>query len=107
VVHQGGATQAAAFAVSEQMRDAGLKVCTHAGEASLKSQMKRADASGAHYAMIVGEEELGEGKVAIKALRGGAQGERFAQQQERVALDQASQILAKRLMVSVESTDGL
>lgn len=106
VVHQGGATQEAAFLVSEQMRDVGLKVCMHAGEASLKSQMKRADASGAHYAMIVGEEELGEGQVAVKALRGGAHGGPLAQQ-ERVALDQASQMLAKRLIGFVESTDGL
>jgi histidyl-tRNA synthetase len=55
VLHQGGATQARAFLVAEQLRDAGLDVILHAGVASLKSQMKKADASGAQYAVIVGE----------------------------------------------------
>ncbi len=69
VLHQGGATQALAFKVAEQLRDAGLDVVLHAGEASLKSQMKRADASGAEYAVIVGEAEAAEGRAMVKALR--------------------------------------
>ena len=54
VVHQGGATAARAFLTAERLRDAGLDVICHAGEASIKSQMKRADASGAEPA--TGEE---------------------------------------------------
>ncbi|MDH5207129.1 MAG: histidine--tRNA ligase [Burkholderiaceae bacterium] len=72
VAHQGGATAAQAFRVAEQLRDAGLDAVYHAGEGSLKSQMKKADASGAEYAVIVGEAELGNGAVALKALRGPA-----------------------------------
>jgi histidyl-tRNA synthetase len=69
VAHQGGETAAQAFLVAERLRDAGVDVAYHAGEASLKSQMKKADASGAEFAVIVGESELAQGAVALKALR--------------------------------------
>lgn len=80
VVHQGGATAHAAFLLAERLRDAGLDVVYHAGEASLKSQMKKADQSGAEYAVIVGEAELAQGAVAVKALRARAADAPFAQQ---------------------------
>jgi histidyl-tRNA synthetase len=51
------------------MRDAGLDVLLHAGESGLKSQMKKADASGAEFAVIVGASELAAGVAAVKALR--------------------------------------
>jgi histidyl-tRNA synthetase len=69
VVHQGGATAARAFLTAERLRDAGLDVICHAGEASLKSQMKRADASGAEFAVIIGETELASDSAAVKNLR--------------------------------------
>ena len=68
VVHQGGATAQAAFVLAERLRDDGLDVTYHAGVSSLKSQMKRADASGAAFAVIVGETELAQGAAAVKAL---------------------------------------
>jgi histidyl-tRNA synthetase len=71
VLHQGGATATAAFMVAEQLRAAGLDVLLHAGEASLKAQMKKADASGAEYAVIIGESELVSQSAAIKPLRTG------------------------------------
>jgi len=74
VAHQGGATAAQAFVVAERLRDAGLDALYHAGEGSLKSQMKKADASGAEFAVIVGETELAQGAVALKALRAEAAG---------------------------------
>jgi histidyl-tRNA synthetase len=74
VAHQGGATAARAFALAERLRDAGLDALYHAGEASLKSQMKRADASGAEYVVIVGESELAAGAAALKPLRAPAGG---------------------------------
>ena len=82
VVHQGGATQTRAFIVAEQLRDAGLDVILHAGDASLKSQMKKADASGAEYAVIIGEAELAGSTAAVKALRAADPAEPFAQQQQ-------------------------
>ncbi|MEO8188605.1 MAG: histidine--tRNA ligase [Burkholderiaceae bacterium] len=69
VVHQGGETAARAFLTAEQLRDAGLDVICHAGEASLKSQMKRADASGAEFAVIIGETELASDSASVKNLR--------------------------------------
>ena len=58
----------------EALRAAGVTVLMHAagkdGPGSMKSQFKRADASGARYALIFGGEELSRGEVAIKPLRG-------------------------------------
>jgi len=71
VVHQGGATADRAFLLAEDIRNGGLDVILHAGDASMKSQMKKADASGAEYAVIIGESELGAGAAAIKPLRPG------------------------------------
>ena len=50
--------------VAEQLRDAGLAVVLHCGGGSFKSQMKKADASGARYAVIVGDDEAGAGRSA-------------------------------------------
>ena len=69
VVHQGGATATGAFLTAERLRDAGLDVICQAGDASLKSQMKRADASGAEFAVIIGETELASDSATVKNLR--------------------------------------
>src|SRR5262249_19547798 len=69
LVHQGGATAQAGFLLAERLRDAGLDVTYNAGASSLKSQMKRADASGAAFAVILGETELAQGAASVKALR--------------------------------------
>jgi histidyl-tRNA synthetase len=103
VLHQGGATQAQAFLVAEQLRDAGLDVVLHAGEASLKSQMKKADASGAEYAVIIGEAELAAGAAAVKALRGGAQTRAFAQQ-STVPLPQLADALIEAMQAAEAET---
>lgn len=42
----------------------------HCGEASFKSQFKKADASGARVAVVVGDNELANGQVVVKPLRG-------------------------------------
>ncbi|MFM9902493.1 MAG: histidine--tRNA ligase [Polaromonas sp.] len=60
--------------VIQALRRAGVAVQMHAGGAdgfgSMKSQFKKADTSGARYALIFGEAELAAGSVAVKALRG-------------------------------------
>ncbi len=73
-----GASEAApAWLMAEQLRDSGLTVAVHgSGEqtvAGFKSQMKKADASGARFAIILGSDELAQQKVALKDLRGGEQ----------------------------------
>ncbi len=96
VLHQGGATLEAALRAAESMRDAGLDVLLHAGEASLKSQMKKADASGAEFAVIVGEAELAAGTAAVKALRARDGTWPFAEQ-KAVALGQLGGALVEAL----------
>ena len=59
---------------AEALRDAGHAVVVNAGGGSFKSQMKNADASGARYALVVGDDEAAAGTIAVKPLRdGGAQ----------------------------------
>ena len=58
-----------AMAVLEQLRQAGVSVLMHAGGGGMKAQFKRADASGAQYALIFGDDELARGEVAMKSLR--------------------------------------
>ena len=70
----------ARFLLAERLRDAGLDVILHAGDASLKSQMKKADASGAEYAVIVGEAETAAGAATVKALRQADPAAPFAEQ---------------------------
>jgi histidyl-tRNA synthetase len=73
LVHQGEAAQLEAFVVGERLRDAGLDVVMHcatsAGAGSFKSQMKRADASGAAFAVIIGDDEVAAGTASVKMLR--------------------------------------
>jgi len=69
LVNQGERAERFAFRVSEALRDAGFSVLQHCGAASFKSQMKKADASGAPVAVIVGAEEAQAGEASVKALR--------------------------------------
>ncbi len=57
--------------MGERLRDAGLSCVLGAG-GSFKSQMKKADASGARFAIILGDDEVAAGKLALKPLRGEA-----------------------------------
>ncbi|MEP7184003.1 MAG: histidine--tRNA ligase [Betaproteobacteria bacterium] len=69
VVHVGDAAGKLAWRVGETMRDAGHAVVVNAGDGSFKSQMKRADASGARYALVIGDDEAAAGAVGLKPLR--------------------------------------
>jgi len=65
-----------AMACLQALRTAGVRVQMHAGTGegmgSMKSQFKRADASGAFYALIFGADELAQNQVTLKALRDGS-----------------------------------
>jgi histidyl-tRNA synthetase len=58
-----------AMSTIELVRRAGVSVVMHAGGHSVKTQFKRADASGARYALIFGADETQRGEVALKSLR--------------------------------------
>ena len=61
---------AQAMPVLEALRAEGVAVQMHAGGGSFKSQFKKADASGARFALVFGTDELARGEVAVKPLRG-------------------------------------
>jgi histidyl-tRNA synthetase len=73
IVHQGEEAAVQAFIIAERLRDTGLDVILHCSAdgtpASFKSQMKKADASGAAFAVVLGENELAQGMVGVKPLR--------------------------------------
>jgi histidyl-tRNA synthetase len=62
-----------AMGLAEALRDEGVAVWLHADGGSLKSQMKKADRSGARYALILGEQELADGTVQVRDLATGEQ----------------------------------
>jgi histidyl-tRNA synthetase len=98
MVHQGDQAQLQAFVLAERLRDAGLDVVLHCatptGAGSFKSQMKKADASGAAFAVILGEDEVANNAAAVKSLRGEA-GE---QQQASVPFDEVVNHLVDQIV---------
>jgi histidyl-tRNA synthetase len=78
VLHQGEGSLAYAFALADELRVAGHAVVMHAGAGSFKSQMKKADGSGAWLALVVGEDEVRAGEVSVKMLRKSAEQQRLA-----------------------------
>jgi histidyl-tRNA synthetase len=89
VVHLSEAGAKVASRVGEMLRDAGNDIVVNAGGGSIKSQMKKADASGAAFALIIGDDEVAAGNVSVKPLRGG--GEQIA-----VAVNEVAAALAAR-----------
>jgi histidyl-tRNA synthetase len=70
------------LALAEQLREAvpGLRIRSNLGSGSFKAQFKRADRSGAGLALVLGEDELEQGRATVKPLRTQAE-------QEQVALE--------------------
>jgi histidyl-tRNA synthetase len=69
VVHDGDAAAGLAWRTGEMLRDAGYEIIVNAGGGSFKSQMKKADASGARYALLIGPDEAAAAAVSVKPLR--------------------------------------
>ena len=88
----GAGTLERAFVLAESLRDAigGLRVEVNLDGGSFKSQMKRADRSGAAYALIIGERELAENRVGLKPLRS-------TEEQSSVAVDELVGELAEKI----------
>jgi histidyl-tRNA synthetase len=86
VIHQGEAADGFAWKTVKQLRDGGLKALLHCGGGSFKVQMKKADASGARFAVIIGDDEVRAGEISIKPLREAAE-------QVRVGLTEAVDLL--------------
>ena len=78
LVHAGDAAGNLARRVAEALRDAGIGVVLNASGGSFKSQMKRADASGARYALVIGDDEAARDVVGVKPLREAAEQKEIA-----------------------------
>lgn len=94
-VHAGDDSERAVLVLAERLRDAlpALRLLTHAGGGGFKTQFKRADRSGARFALILGEDELASGCVQLKPLRSGAE-------QESVEWDKLAAALGARLGIA-------
>ena len=68
LVNVGEQAEKIAFPAAETLRNNGLSVALHAGGGSFKSQMKKADRSGARYAAILGDDEAASGEISLKPL---------------------------------------
>jgi len=103
LVHQGEEARQQAFVLAERLRDVGLDVVLHCSadgaSASFKAQMKRADASGAAYAVIIGPDEVANGTVSFKALRAADQ------QQQSVAVDLLTDRLIDAMVASAAADE--
>lgn len=85
----GEPAELAALALAERIRDAipGIRLLVNAGAGSFKSQFKKADKSGARYALILGDDELAGRVVGFKPLRDDSE-------QQSVAWDALAEHLA-------------
>ncbi|GGP27549.1 histidine--tRNA ligase [Silvimonas amylolytica] len=70
LVHAGEAAGVAAFKLANSLRSEGFSVVLHCGGGSFKSQFKKADASGARFAIVIGDEEVASGTANLKTLKG-------------------------------------
>lgn len=96
----------AAWVMTEQLRDRGVSAAIHGlvdgAAASFKSQMKKADGSGARFAIIMGSDEVAQSKLSVKDLRGGdihgavrsdAGGDTHGGAQQLMTIDEAAALI--------------
>jgi histidyl-tRNA synthetase len=88
LAHNGDSASRFAWEVAESMRRRGLSVIFNCGGGSFKSQMKRADASGARFAIIIGDEEALRQVVSVKPMR-------TAGQQVQLDAEQAAALILR------------
>jgi histidyl-tRNA synthetase len=69
IVHQGETAQHHAWQIARQLRQAGISTLLHCGGGNFKAQMKKADASGARFAVIIGDNEIAAQQITLKSLR--------------------------------------
>ncbi|MFN3579374.1 MAG: histidine--tRNA ligase [Pseudomonas sp.] len=90
LVTLGPGAAVAGFQLAEQLRDAlpEVRLVVHCGGGSFKSQFKKADKSGALYALILGEDEVAAQQVGLKPLRGEGEQQNIAWQDVPAQLKQ-------------------
>ena len=92
VTAMGDGVLAPALVLAEKLRAAlpGRVIVSHCGGGSFKSQMKKADRSGAKYTVILGENEIANGTAGLKPMRAD-------EPQAEIAQDELASALAKAL----------
>jgi histidyl-tRNA synthetase len=90
IVTVGQRAQREGLLLSEQLREAlpALRVLTHCGGGSFKSQFRKADRSGARFALVLGDDEIDRRQAGLKALRDNIE-------QQTVAFDELGSRLAE------------
>ncbi|WP_304625154.1 histidine--tRNA ligase [uncultured Parasutterella sp.] len=83
-----------AIGAAEKLRDAGIRMIVHSGSMKFANQLKRADASGALYALVIGSDEAAAGKVGLKALREGIAG---YGEQKTLTIEEALEFVSKNI----------
>ena len=96
LVHQGDEAARLAFRVAEGLRDQGIDVLQHCGGGSFKSQMKKADSSGASFAVIIGDDEASTGEVQLKSLR------QVGIEQRKLKVDELAEAIIDQIIDSDE-----
>jgi histidyl-tRNA synthetase len=82
IVAAGDGTQHKAFELGAMVREGtSLRVLQNMGQGSFKSQMKKADKSGARYALIIGSDEMANGTVLVKPLQSNEEQKSIQQEQ--------------------------
>ena len=102
LVAVGDAAVTKSFSIAEELRDGipGVRVATNLGGGSFKAQLKRADKSGAEYAVLIGDDELASGEAGVKPLR-------RREEQMTVAFDDVVDEIRQRLAKAVSLDGGL
>ncbi|PLY15619.1 MAG: histidine--tRNA ligase [Sedimenticola sp.] len=92
LVLMGDEAQRKGLVLAEQLRDRlpGLRLITHCGGGSFKSQFKKADRSEAALALVLGDDELARGVIGVKALRDD-------KEQREIALDDLAEFLKSEI----------
>jgi len=87
--------------IAEQLRESvpGLRIQSNLGGGSFKAQFKRADRSGAEFAVVLGEDELARGLATVKPLRSQAE-------QQQIALERLADWLDDWLKHAAPGSDG-
>ncbi len=98
IVAVGDAALGRGFEIAENLREAiaGIRIELNLGGGSFKSQLKRADKSGAEFALVLGDDEVAENRAGLKPLR-------TDQDQAGVALEHLAVELAGRLQRNEDS----
>ncbi|AXS79491.1 histidine--tRNA ligase [Dechloromonas sp. HYN0024] len=96
LVHQGDEAARLAFRVAEGLRDQGIDVLQHCGGGSFKSQMKKADGSGALFAVIIGDDEAATGEAQLKSLR------QSGMEQRKLKVDELAEAIIGQIIDSDE-----